>query len=38
MWAANKFGIPLKTDQHPHGLMTPQELYMVLSVRPDLWA
>ncbi|KAK4702162.1 linoleate 10R-lipoxygenase, partial [Phenoliferia sp. Uapishka_3] len=31
LWVANTFGIPLKTESNPHGLMTPQELYLMLS-------
>jgi hypothetical protein len=30
-WIADNFGIPLKTKENPHGLITPQELYLALS-------
>lgn len=30
-WCARQFGIPLKTTSSPHGLFTPQELYLILS-------
>ncbi|BGP18046.1 hypothetical protein JCM10213_008418 [Rhodosporidiobolus nylandii] len=30
-WTAHQFGIPLKTQTSPHGIFTPQELYLVLS-------
>ena len=31
-FAANAFSLPLKTEDHPHGIYTEQELYMVLAV------
>lgn len=31
-FAANVFSLPLKTDDHPTGIYTEQELYMVLAV------
>ncbi|GAA5822485.1 hypothetical protein JCM11251_006354 [Rhodosporidiobolus azoricus] len=30
-WCSHQFGIPLKDAENPHGLLTPQELYLVLS-------
>lgn len=30
-FAANVFSLPLKTEEHPHGVYTEQELYMVLA-------
>ncbi|GAA6030413.1 hypothetical protein JCM8097_009096 [Rhodosporidiobolus ruineniae] len=30
-WVSHTFGIPLKEQSTPHGLFTPQELYLVLS-------
>ncbi|KAL8280760.1 hypothetical protein RQP46_006764 [Phenoliferia psychrophenolica] len=32
LWCADTFGIPLKTEHNPHGLLTPQELYSILAV------
>ncbi len=31
-FAANVFSLPLKTEEHPHGVYSEQELYMVLAV------
>lgn len=31
-FAANVFSLPLKTGEHPHGVYTEQEMYMVLAV------
>ena len=31
-FAANVFSLPLKTEDHPHGVYSEQELYMVLAV------
>ena len=31
-FAANVFSLPLKTEEHPHGVYTEQEMYMVLAV------
>lgn len=31
-FAANVFSLPLKTEEHPHGVYTEQELYMVLAI------
>lgn len=31
-FSASLFSLPLKTDEHPHGIYTEQELYQVLSV------
>jgi len=31
-FAANVFSLPLKTDVHPHGVYSEQEMYMVLAV------
>ncbi|MCJ1272406.1 hypothetical protein MMC21_000192 [Puttea exsequens] len=31
-FAANIFSLPLKTDDHPHGVYSEQEMYMVLAV------
>ena len=31
-FAAEVFSLPLKTAEHPHGLFTEQELYMILAV------
>ncbi|KAL8832166.1 MAG: hypothetical protein Q9191_000439 [Dirinaria sp. TL-2023a] len=31
-FAANVFSLPLKTDEHPHGVYTEQELYMVMAI------
>ncbi|KAG8526808.1 uncharacterized protein KY384_008237 [Bacidia gigantensis] len=31
-FAANVFSLPLKTEDHPHGVYSEQELYMVLGV------
>lgn len=30
-WCSAQFGMPLKTEKAPHGIFTPQELYLVLS-------
>lgn len=30
-WCSYQFGIPLKTTETPHGVFTPQELYLMLS-------
>ncbi|GAA5869954.1 hypothetical protein JCM8547_008113 [Rhodosporidiobolus lusitaniae] len=30
-WCSHQFGIPLKEPNTPHGLFTPQELYLILS-------
>ncbi|GJN92760.1 hypothetical protein Rhopal_005798-T1 [Rhodotorula paludigena] len=30
-WCSAQFGMPLKTAKAPHGIFTPQELYLVLS-------
>ncbi|BGP41764.1 hypothetical protein JCM10449v2_005755 [Rhodotorula kratochvilovae] len=30
-WVSYQFGMPLKTTHTPHGLFTPQELYLILS-------
>ncbi|GAA6048556.1 hypothetical protein JCM3770_006551 [Rhodotorula araucariae] len=30
-WVSYQFGLPLKTARTPHGLFTPQELYLILS-------
>ena len=31
-FAANVFSLPLKSEEHPHGIYSEQELYMVLAV------
>ena len=31
-FAANVFSLPLKTEEHPHGVYSEQEMYMVLAV------
>ena len=31
-FAANVFSLPLKTEEHPHGVYSEQELYMVLAI------
>ncbi len=31
-FAANVFSLPLKTEEHPHGVYLEQEMYMVLAV------
>ncbi|KAL2052222.1 hypothetical protein ABVK25_007381 [Lepraria finkii] len=31
-FAANVFSLPLKTEDHPHGIYSEQEMYMVLTV------
>ena len=31
LWCADTYGIPLKTDQNPHGILTTQELYQLLA-------
>ncbi|KAK4694208.1 linoleate 10R-lipoxygenase, partial [Lecanoromycetidae sp. Uapishka_2] len=31
-FAANVFSLPLKTEEHPHGIYSEQEMYMVLAV------
>lgn len=31
-FAANVFSLPLKTEDHPHGVYSEQEMYMVMSV------
>ena len=31
-FAANVFSLPLKTEDHPHGIYSEQEMYMVLAV------
>jgi linoleate 10R-lipoxygenase len=31
-FAANVFSLPLKTKEHPHGVYSEQELYMVLAI------
>ena len=31
-FAANLLSLPLKTEEHPHGVYTEQELYMALAV------
>ncbi|GAA5912247.1 hypothetical protein JCM6882_005206 [Rhodosporidiobolus microsporus] len=30
-WCSHQFGIPIKDAENPHGLITPQELYLCLS-------
>ena len=31
-FAANMFSLPLKTEDHPHGVYSEQELYMVMAI------
>lgn len=31
-FAANVFSLPLKTEEHPHGVYSEQEMYMVLAI------
>lgn len=31
-FAANVFSLPLKTEDHPHGVYSEQEMYMVLAI------
>ena len=31
-FAANVFSLPLKTEDHPHGVYSEQEMYMAMAV------
>lgn len=31
-FAANVFSLPLKTEEHPHGVYSEEEMYMVLAI------